>query len=248
MFATVAVLFIFAADLALGGHIRALVRSGGSSVWNVGSQFATSLSGSGFLSSSRALREENESLKQKIAELEFRLSGVDILEKENDELRAFARLAEGLPGFTVPIVSSLRASPYGTFVLGAGEGEGVLVGDLVVAVHGEKRFAIGRVNEVSEHRSLVVQIFAPDVLTEATLKGASLTVEGRGGGNARAEVPRALSVAEGDIVTSPGLGGLPIGVVGNVSDDPAGTHKVVYIGLPVNIAALRFVYVISLSS
>ena len=98
--------------------------------------------------------------------------------------------------------------------------------------------------EVSERTALVMQVFAPNTSTEAAIGSVSLVVEGRGGGNARAQAPRDAAIGEGDVVVSSRFRGLPIGVVGSITGDPASAHKEVYIGLPVNLATLRFVYVI----
>jgi cell shape-determining protein MreC len=71
-----------------------------------------------------------------------------------------------------------------------------------------------------------------------------LALEGQGGGNARGEISRALEIAEGEVVEAPNLRGLPIGVVGRVEEDAASATKRVFVGLPVNLSALRFVHVV----
>ena len=243
--ATVAVLLVFAIDVFSHGSIRALVRSSGSYVWSGGSQVASAIGGSGFFRSRRALLEENEALKQEVARLTLRTAALETLEGENAALRTIVRLVEDLSGITAPVVSSPFSSPYGTFMVGAGSKDGVAVEDLVVtAEEGKRGFVIGRVSEVSERLSLVTQIFAPNASVEAVIRDVPLVVEGQGGGNARAEALRALSIAEGDTVVSPHFRGMAIGVVGSVSRDPASAYQKVYIGLPVNLATLKFVYVV----
>lgn len=243
--ATLIVAFLFGIDAISGGSIRALVRSLGSSVWSASSQAASAIGGSGFAQSRQSLIKENETLKEEVARLTLRIAELGTLESENKALRAVAHVAESAPGITAPIVSSLRSSPYGTFMVGAGRGEGVAVGDLVVASSGGSGgFVVGRVSEVSVHSSLVTQVFAPNVSTEAVVAGVPLVVEGQGGGNARAQAPRAAAIAEGEAVGSPSFRGLSIGIVGSVSQDSASAYQTVYIGLPLNLTALTFVYVI----
>lgn len=245
--ATVAVLLVFAIDILSHGSIRTFVRASGVRVWGVSSQVTSAIGGSGFFRSRRLLLAENEALMQEVARLTLRVAELGTLESENAALRTVVRLAEGLPGITAPVVSSLLSSPYGTFMVGAGSKDGVAVGDLVVAGEkGKRGFVVGHVSEVSERLSLVTQIFAPNASIEAVIRDVPLLVEGQGGGNARAEVPRAISIANGDTVVSPHFRGMAIGVVGRVSRDPASAYQKVYIGLPVNFSALQFVYVISL--
>jgi len=244
--ATIIVILVLAIDGLSGGGIRTLVRAASARVWGAGSQAFSAISGSGFLSTRRALLGENEGLKQEVARLQAHAAALEVLQSENASLRRIVRLAEAGPGITTPIISSSRSSPYGTFMVGAGSKEGVVVGDLVVMGEGGSGgFVVGRVSEVSKHLSLATQIFAPNASTEATIRGASVILEGQGGGNARAEVPRAFSVSPGDVVLSARFRGRAIGVVGSVSDDPSSAYKNVYIGLPVGLDALQFVYVVS---
>ena len=246
--ATLFVLVIFALDVLSGGGIRALARAGGSWVWSAGSQTASAIAGSRLAQSRQALLKENEELKEEVVRLTLRIAELGVLERENETLRAIAHVAESISGMTVPIVSSVRSSPYGTFMVGAGRGESVAVGDLVVASSGEGGgFVIGRVSEVSAHSSLVTQGFAPDVSTEAVAGDVPLVALGQGGGNARAQAPRAAPISLGEAVLSPSFRGLPIGVVGSVAQDPSSAYQTVYIGLPLNLTALTFVYVIPFS-
>lgn len=245
--ATILVLVVFAIDALSGGRIRSLVRISTSNTWNVGAHVASAVAGSGFFSSRRTLQEENQALKAEAGRLQLRIAELVILEHENEALRATAHLAENLPGTAVPISSSLRASPYGTFTIGAGSAEGIAEGDAVLAATDEGRgFVVGYVSEVAMHHALVTQVLAPGASVEVIAQETPMTLEGRGGGNARAEAPRALEIAEGDLVVSPEFGGMAVGIVGSVSSEAASAYKQVYVGLPVNLAALTFVYVIPL--
>ena len=246
--ATFVVLLVVAVDVLFQGSIRALVRAGGASVWRASSYAASAIMGSGITESRRALVEENKALKQDVTRLELRVAALKTFEDENAKLRALVRLAQELPGITAPIVSSFLASPYGTFMVGAGENDGVSVGDLVVAGgEGERGFVIGRISDVSNHLSLVTQLFAPDASTEAIVRSAPVVVSGRGGGNARVEAPSTLSIADGDTVVAPSLRGMPIGIVREISREPASAYQTLHIGLPVSLSALQFVYVVSTS-
>lgn len=256
--ATVVAITVFAIDALSGGSLRALSRSAGTVVWRVGEDAAHRVLGSGFFSSRRALLTENAILKQEIAGLQTRAGSYEVLKSENASLRTMARLAEEDQGITAPIVSSITASPYGTFMVGAGSADGVSVGSLVLVgpVRGEAsngagdnesgNFVVGSVSDVGKNVSLVTEVFAPNVSSEATIQGASVTLVGQGGGNARGVVPRALPVTPGDPVFSSRFAGRSVGIVGAVREDSAHTHQNIYIRLPVSLSALQFVYVIPL--
>ena len=67
---------------------------------------------------------------------------------------------------------------------------------------------------------------------------------GDGGGNAHASVPRGIPVHEGDAVIANAYGGRAIGVVGKVVSSPASAEQTVYMRLPVDLASLRYVYIL----
>lgn len=202
------------------------------------------VSQNGFFASRSALQGENERLKEEVAELTLRVAFLQSLERENEELRAAANIAEDFTGVAARVISSYRASPYGTFLIDAGSTQEVSQGQLVLAGDGERSFLVGRVSEVSASSALVTQIFAPGATIEALVGDSPLTIEGQGGGNGRAEVPRALEIAEGDTVTIPSLRGLPIGIVGKVEESATGASQMVYVGFPINISSLHVVYVV----
>lgn len=237
----VVVLFLF--DVASGGTLRGVARSLSAGVWSATTGIGSAIFGSGFFSSRRALSAENDALKSRIADLEAELAGHQLLKDENEELHSLVRLAESAKGVTAPITSSVRSSPYGTFMIGAGSAEGISAGSIVMA-GGERGFVIGQVAELGTHSSLVKEVFAPGVSVEGTLRDAALVFEGQGGGNARAEAPRALSLAVGDSVTSARFGGSLIGTVGAVSSDSSSAFRSVYIRTPVGLSELQYVYVV----
>ena len=245
LIATVCVVLIFLVDILSGGALRALVRTGVRPIWGAGSGIVSGIFNSGFFSTRRALERENALLREQLTQSEARAAGYQALKDEHEALQGLLHVVQGARGITAPIISSLSSSPYGTFMIGAGPSDGIALGDLVLAGDSSSSgFAIGRISDVRNHTSLVTELFAPNVSTLAVIGGAETTVTGQGGGNARAEVPRDIPVAAGDTVRSPLVGGRPIGLVGAVHADPASASQQVYIGLPVGLSALQFVYVL----
>ena len=244
-FAALLVLVIFLIDGASGGNIRAALRVAASSVWGAGERMGNAVLESGLLSTRRALERENQALRNELARLQMRAADYEIMKEENESLRAFVHLAENANGLTAPVVSSFRASPYGTFLIGAGTEDGVQEGNLVLV--GDPQlggFVVGRVEDADGGQSLVKGIFAPGERTEATIQGIGVTVEGRGGGQARADAPRDAEIQPGDPVISANFGVRAIGIVGRVEEGTGNASQRIYIHLPIPLTSLEFVYVL----
>ena len=242
---TVAVIVILAIDLASGGYLRGFARGGSVAIWGAGSGIVRSVLASGFFSSRRAQESEIQALKQELVRLRLDSAEVSVLREEAEALRSLVNLREREEGLTAPVISSVASSPYGTFVIGAGKEDGVAVGDLVLAGSEGQGFVIAGVSEVAARRSLVTEIFAPGSRLGISVRGTQFELEGRGGGNARIEIPATFAVDEGDAVLAPDLGGRAVGVVGAVQDASSAAYKNIYLRSVVPASSLTFVYVIS---
>lgn len=240
--ATGLVVALFLADLVTGGMIRNLIRSGTGLVWGIGARIERSVAGTGFVSSRTSLAAQNEVLRSQLAQYESRVAAASVAVAENELLRGMAQLAAHTPGITAPITSSLKASPYGTFFVGAGAADGIVHGTLVLSGSG---YVLGRISDVGTHSALVDQLFAPGNEIDGLASGVSLTLVGEGGGNAVARAPRGAAISVGDVVFSPSLGSRPIAIVGSVAADPADAYTLVFVRTPANIAALQFVYIVT---
>jgi len=239
--ATLVVVVVLVIDVISGGMIRAKLRTFGAVLWQTSSGIHGTIFNSGYFASHRALADENTMLREQLARAEERAAAYSVLKDENDGLRALEQVVRTERGVTAPIVSSLIASPYGTFLIGAGAND-VHPGDLVLTDAG---FVAGTVSDVGSRTSLVNQTFAADASIDVRIAGASVVASGYGGGNARAILPRDITVKVGDAVVAPAYGGRAVGVVGNVRSDPANADQTVYIRIPVNLSSLRFVYVVT---
>jgi len=242
---TVAVIVILAIDLASGGYLRGFARGGSVAIWSAGSGIVRSVLASGFFSSRRAQESEIQALKQELVRLRLDSAEVSVLREEAETLRSLVNLREREAGLTAPVISSVTSSPYGTFVIGAGREDGVAVGDLVLTGSEGQGFVIARVSEVAARRSLVTEIFAPGSRLDISVRGAQFELEGRGGGNARVEVPATFPVDAGDAVLASELGGRAVGLVGAVQEASSAAYKNIYLRSVVPASSLTFVYVIS---
>ncbi len=236
---TAVVLLLLFADIVSGGVVRAYVRAGAASAWRWTGGAVVDWVGA-IVSSRASLEAQNRVLASQLSQTTEEAGMVALLQEQNDQLRALVHLAQEVPGITAPVVSSLSASPYGTFLIGVGNGESVSKGDLVLTGGG---FVVGRINDTGSGTALVSEILAPGASLEATLDGATVTVQGQGGGNGRTQAPRGLAVAVGDVVVVPLFGQRGIAVVGAVASSSTGASQDVYVRLPIGLSQLQFVYV-----
>ncbi|MDO8576507.1 MAG: rod shape-determining protein MreC [bacterium] len=242
---TVLVIFLFLLDVLTGGSVRHQLRGGAVVLGRWSSYVGASFAGSGVFKTRAALEAQNRSLAEELAQYEERAGAYEVLRAENGELRAFVHLVEStsreVQGVTAPVVSSVRTSPYGTFLIGAGEAEGIVRGSYVLTGGG---FVVGTVTDTGAHTATVGEIFAPGASVEAMAGGVTFSAAGSGGGNARAKVPRALSIRINDPVVAPLLGQRPIGIVGSIASSTASASQELFIVLPVNLSSLRYVYIL----
>ncbi len=241
--ATVFVVVAFLVDGVSGGYIRGLIQSGAVSVWSAVAGAGQSIKGSGVLSTRRGLENENAVLRNELTEIRLRAAAFEFLKKENDELRAITRMVADTEGVTARIVSSFRASPYGTFLIGAGTSHGVKEGDLVMVGDSSTGFIVGRISRADADISIVRELFAPDASIEGVVNGVSILFDGHGGGQAQGDAPRGAEIKVGDPIVSPTDGGRAIGVVGKTEEDKSGASTKVFANLPVSMYDVRFVYV-----
>lgn len=240
-FATIFILLIFGADYLSGGMIRSGLRSGAASVWNATLAVRNSIVGNGYFSRHRTLAAENATLRAELSKVREHAAAYGALSQENELFRSMLHLAQSSPGVTAPIVSSYHASPYGSFMIGAGAHDGIASGDLVLSEGG---FVVGRVTDVQQSVTLVTAVFSSGSNINVVIGGAAVSAEGEGGGNARVTVPRGIEIAVGDPVIAPEFGGRTVGTVGRVEQISTSAEQRVYVSLPLNLSVMRFVYVV----
>lgn len=241
IYATLLVLVLLVLDGISGGSVRALVQRSVSLVWVASARARSAVFDTGYFSSRRSLSSENASLRSQLDKSAENAAAYEVARRENELLRALLHLVQQEKGITAPIVSSVRSSPYGTFLVGAGERDGIVTGSLVITQGG---FVVGTVSEVRQRTALVTEIFAGGAEVDVSVNGAVAPAEGRGGGNARVLIPRGIEVSAGDVVSSPQLGGRPIGLVGYIESDTSSAEQIVFVSLPVNLSSLRYIYIV----
>lgn len=239
---TLGVVLFMGVDSVLNGLLRAQVRAYAEPIMSMSHRIGSSVFQTDFWKSRSALQREIERLSSEVDREKGMQAAFRVLEKENDILRTFARVAENTPGVTVSVISSYAASPYGTFMIGGGSAQGISVGDLALAGDG---FVLGSVTDVSEKSAVVSAVFSPGTLTDVMTDTVAFSVRGRGGGNARAEVPRELPLGVGDPLLAPLYGSRPVGVIGKIESASSSAFADVFVLFPYNTNTIRFVFVTS---
>lgn len=241
VFATAILFTLLGADMLTGGTLRGAARTVLAPLAGGAERVMAAVTLARPFSSRAALVQELDNVRQELARLRVRDAAYGALEAENRELRALTKLPENGIGIVAPILSSQRALPYSTFIIGAGSGKGVAEGSLVIAEGG---FVLGVVSDVADSHSLARAVFAPGQSIDASVGSVGLKLEGRGGGNARAQVPRESPIVAGDSVRVPAFAHRPVGIVGIVETATSSAYTDVYVAFPINANEVRFVTVI----
>ncbi len=237
---TLGVVLFMGADYLLKGLLRSQVRAYTEPVATASHRVAGFVFQTNFWKSRAALQREVERLTMEVEREKGRQAALEAVQGENEILRSLARVAENTPGKTVPIISSFSSSPYGTFMIGGGSSAGINVGDLALVGDG---FVLGSVTNVSQNSAVVSAVFSPGASTDVMTDDVAFSVQGRGGGNARAEVPRELPLAEGDALLAPLYASRPVGIIGRIESASSSAFSDVFVLLPYNINTIRFVFV-----
>ncbi len=246
--ATAVILFVALVDTFSGGVVRDAARLVLAPAAHMMRTTSVALASGEFWSSRASLLKENGELRAERDRLRAREAGVLSLSLENAELAKMAHLAEtesggrsGDIGIAAPVVSSFRASPYGTFLIGAGLSHGVKEESIALTDGG---FILGVVADVSDTTSLVRMVFAPGETTDVVVGPVGFSLTGRGGGNASSEVPREAELREGDPVIAPRFANRPVGIIGKIESATSSAYADIYVVFPLNLNSIRYVYIV----
>ncbi len=184
---------------------------------------------------------EASSLRAEVAQLQARVADRDALYQENVALKETLNRAAGRNIILAGILQRPPLTPYDTFIIDAGQEEGVLVGSYV-SLGGSA--LVGTVTEVHKSTAQVTLYSAPGSVHQALLmvgeESTPISIEGQGGGSLRAEVPAGTGAMEGDVVILPDVGMGLTAVVRHVERVSSESFETIYFSLPGNLNA-RFV-------
>lgn len=166
-----------------------------------------------------ALSAENERL---VAENATLAAENRTLSQKATDLAALvgSALPAASAGITAGVVAHPPESPYDTFLVAAGSDAGVRAG---YEAFGGGGVPLGIVSSISPGFSRVTLFSAPSENVAGWVGTSSQPVilTGTGAGTFSASVARSAGIKEGDVVSIPGPGRLPIGVVARIDSDPS---------------------------
>lgn len=170
---------------------------------------------SGFQSTA-ALSETNETLMRENAALTIENRALS--EKVADLTALLGSGGPAVQGIVAGVLTRPPFSPYDTYVLSAGAGDGVSEG---MGAFGPGGIPLGIVSTVTTHFSRLTLYSAAGMLVPGWIGRDRLpvTLRGEGGGTFSVEIPRSASVSAGDIVYMSAPGAVPIGTVAKMGGE-----------------------------
>lgn len=203
------------------------------------------------------LVEENEALRQRLADMEETARAGEDAVRENERLKELLGLAEERPELVYEEATVTRRSASNwesNVTVNKGTADGVALSDCVIDQYGN---LVGVVTEVGLNWALVSTVLDPDVELgarvartddDAILEGDfSLMLEGR---LKLTYLPADTQLVSGDQVITSGLGdvypaGLLVGVIRSLYTEADGMSRCAVVEPAADLEEIRYVYVIT---
>lgn len=204
-----------------------------------------------------AYYQENQELKQQLADLRKQMVDYEDLQDENRQLREINGIKEEIPDVQQMVSASVIArdpsEQFGSFTIDKGSIHGIQPNDAVITSQG----LVGRVYEVGALSSKVVTILSPEVKVSSLaatsnepgiLKGEIDLAEN---GNCKlAYLERSTVVAEGETIVTSGVGGIYpkgilVGTVKEVKPEQHGITSYAVVEPQVDVNSVKDVFVIT---
>ena len=209
------------------------------------------------LVNARNYYEENQKLKEQLAELYAEISDYTQISQENDHLREMVGLAESNAGikFSEPctVIGRTANDVYGSFFIDKGSKDGIEYYDPVVTANG----IVGFITEVENTYSRVTTILSNEISlgVYCVRTGETGVIEGNyelalNGGIRMVYIPLECEMKSGDIIITSGYSGtvpqgLVIGIVGDTEIAQNGLSRSGLITPTVDPYELKTVFVIT---
>lgn len=192
-----------------------------------------------YIRSRSALVDEIESLKEALLARRGDQYTVELLQQENEALRAL--LGDGAQKHIVAgVIGRPNKLPYDVLVLDKGAQDGIIEGAPVFI--GEHT-VIGRVGKVFPDSALVELVTSPGFTVSVYILGPDIytNAQGIGGGQLRVEVPQGIELSVGDLVILPSVNSGIYGAISVVDSDPSQPQQYGYVSPEIPLASLRLV-------
>lgn len=196
------------------------------------------------------LSRENSALKEENNQLSAKLGELSAVKSENDQLRKDLDFANSRPDLKltpVQITNYSLLGSYQSFTVNKGSKDGIKTGQAVVS----SGYLIGRIGNVSDYTSEVLQLTNRSLTTPVTLTTSQVTGLLKGGvrGLVAENIPVDTEIKVGELVITSSLEGLyPSGIaVGKVEEIISKKEEIfisVRVSSPINVSNLTTVFVI----
>ncbi len=194
-----------------------------------------------YLRNRAVLVAEVEVLKQQIADRGGDRFTLDMLAKENDELRSLLG-DTGEERILAGVIGRPSALPYDMLMIDQGTSDGIVVG---APVYIGDRTVIGFVQSATERTALISLITTSGFVSTVYVLGPDIftTAVGMGGGQLRVGVPQGIVVKEGDLVILPSITSGVYGSISYIETIPTQPEQYAYVSPKTAIGSLRLVAV-----
>ena len=197
------------------------------------------------IKSKKILVNENKKLKSQTEEMNLKLSALNLLKRENSFLKEMLNYS-GFNAENTILAETLTIPPaslYDTFIIDAGKDNGIKEGYKVLA---PSDIFIGAVSEVYKKTSLVKLFSSHGEITAVFIgdNNISVNVEGAGGGNFTANLPRDIGIKKGDIVTIPGMSANVFAIIEEIETNPTNPFVKVFFKNPINMNEIKWVRIV----
>lgn len=224
---------------SLGGAFRTVLRPFASAGKGIGSGLQTV---GAYFGSKAHMQKRNQELEREVSELKTRLLDRDILAAENIALQEVLNRKVSSSLTLARVLIKPNRSLYDTVVIDAGKNAGIQEG---AAVFAYGNVPIGVVASVDPKTSLVRLYSSPGetIVGRIETLNIDITLTGRGGGNFEAELPREVTITEGQNVLLPAASPLIIARFGKEISDPRDPSQKFILTSPVNMSELNTVQI-----
>lgn len=180
-----------------------------------------------YFGNTKKLKEDNEDLKKKIKELEYKLLEIETLEADNENLREKLEIKERYNHFKL-VYADIVIKNYDnfeeTFVINKGSEDGIKEKQTVITKDG----LLGYISVVSKRTAVVTTILDPNVSVGVEIASVNKNALVKGDFSLKNEaklkltyIPIDTEVAVDEIVYTSGIGnvypkGIPVGIIEKV--------------------------------
>jgi len=191
------------------------------------------------LNSKSSLVIENKELKEEVLTKNQKLLEVELLKKENEELKNILGRNTSIKRIVARVLSKTNQSLYDTLIIDIGDlktkvGQEVFSGNSIL---------IGTIDKVYSNTARVKLLSAPGNKYEVQLGEEAIPAiaEGLGKGNFEIKLPRGVDVNVGDEIVSPNLSIKLLGIVEYIDSTPQNSIQKILFKSPININQIKWV-------